>query len=220
MASYSSSQKTINSLIIAAGELFAEHGVEAVTTREIAKKSKENIGNIHYHFGGKEGLLDAVLDFACSLWNDNPFGKFLDENRKLLETAEGRPGLIKGLIDIFFDIVFSEEKPFWCGTLIFQILQRDLDASSKVIKKIVIPNSDAFVFVYRSITKDKDFENAYCWYLNIISSAVLCSMNQNTLEKIHPSSKLSEGFIPKLKKIALMNALTGLGLETEKFKLT
>jgi AcrR family transcriptional regulator len=218
MASYSSSQKTINSLIAAAGELFAEHGIEAVTTRAIAKKAKENIGNIHYHFGSKEGLLDAALDFSCSLWNNDPFGKFLEDNRKLLKTSAGQIKLVSGLIDIFFEIIFSNEKPLWCGTLIFQILQRNLDVSSKILKNLIIPNTKAFVTVYRSITKDNDFENAYCWYLNMVSSAVLCSMNQNTLEKIHPEGILSERFIPKLKKTATVNALKSLGLKVEKIK--
>ena len=216
MASYSSSQKTINSLIMAAGELFAERGIEAVTTRAIAQKSKENIGNIHYHFGSKEGLLDAVLEFACSRWNNDPFGKFLKENRNLFKTSEGQIKLVSGLIDIFFEIVFSNEKPLWCGTLIFQILQRNLEVSSKILKKIIVPNTNAFLFAYKSITGDSNFENAYCWYLNIVSSAVLCSTNQNTMEKIHPEGILSGEFIPGLKKAVTINALKSLGLKVEK----
>lgn len=52
-------------LISEAGKLFAEHGYEGVSTREIAKAAEVNISLISYYFEGKEGLYLAVFeDFA------------------------------------------------------------------------------------------------------------------------------------------------------------
>lgn len=49
--------------LIAAGErLFAERGVYQVTVREINEAARQrNTSAIHYHFGSREGLLEAIL---------------------------------------------------------------------------------------------------------------------------------------------------------------
>jgi AcrR family transcriptional regulator len=49
-------------LLFAAVELFAEHGYEGASTREIAAAAKQNIAAISYYFGDKEGLYAAVLE--------------------------------------------------------------------------------------------------------------------------------------------------------------
>jgi TetR/AcrR family transcriptional regulator len=52
-------------LIAAAGPLFAEHGIDGVSIRDIAKASNLNLSLISYYFGGKEGLYKAVItDFV------------------------------------------------------------------------------------------------------------------------------------------------------------
>ena len=49
-------------LLQAAAALFAEKGVEAVSTREIASKAHVNNGLIHRHFRTKDALLREVLE--------------------------------------------------------------------------------------------------------------------------------------------------------------
>jgi TetR/AcrR family transcriptional regulator, regulator of cefoperazone and chloramphenicol sensitivity len=41
--------------------LFARHGFDGVTTRTLSAAANTNISSIAYHFGGKEGLYDAVF---------------------------------------------------------------------------------------------------------------------------------------------------------------
>lgn len=43
-------------------KLFAEHGLEGTSTRDISKASGLNVSLISYYFGGKEGLYKAVID--------------------------------------------------------------------------------------------------------------------------------------------------------------
>jgi len=49
-------------LIGAATCVFAEHGFDGATTREVAERSGCSEGLIHRYFGGKRGLLLAVLE--------------------------------------------------------------------------------------------------------------------------------------------------------------
>jgi AcrR family transcriptional regulator len=49
-------------LMAAAVSVFAEHGYEAATTREIAERASCSEGLIHRYFGGKRGLMLAALE--------------------------------------------------------------------------------------------------------------------------------------------------------------
>lgn len=50
-------------LVRAAAELFAEQGVDAARSRDIVKAAGQaNDSAIGYHFGSREGLLEAILD--------------------------------------------------------------------------------------------------------------------------------------------------------------
>lgn len=48
-------------LLDAAEHLFAEHGVGAVSLRAVMQEAGTNVAAIHYHFGSKEALLEAVV---------------------------------------------------------------------------------------------------------------------------------------------------------------
>ncbi len=48
-------------ILNAARTLFAKKGFEAVSVREIAKESSQNISMISYYFGSKEGLYKYIL---------------------------------------------------------------------------------------------------------------------------------------------------------------
>jgi AcrR family transcriptional regulator len=65
-----SQAKTRQRLLDAAGELFAEKGFRLAGTREICRKAGTDIAAIHYHFGNKESLYEAVLRYADNLLVD------------------------------------------------------------------------------------------------------------------------------------------------------
>jgi AcrR family transcriptional regulator len=48
-------------LIAAAERLFADHGVGAVSLRGVMHAAGTNVAAVHYHFGSKQALLEAVL---------------------------------------------------------------------------------------------------------------------------------------------------------------
>ena len=56
--------RTKTKIIETAERLFAEKGINNVSTREIAREAgQKNHSALHYHFGDKESLLDALLDY-------------------------------------------------------------------------------------------------------------------------------------------------------------
>lgn len=56
--------ETRQRLIEAAARLFAARGFSKVTVREICKSARANVAAVNYHFGGKQGLYDEVIQSA------------------------------------------------------------------------------------------------------------------------------------------------------------
>ena len=52
---------TKTKILNAAEDLFAARGPNAVSLRQVISRAKVNLAAIHYHFGSKESLLQAVL---------------------------------------------------------------------------------------------------------------------------------------------------------------
>ncbi|MEU9079707.1 TetR family transcriptional regulator [Kitasatospora sp. NPDC048538] len=62
MARTSAGHETRERLLRAAEELFATRGVEAALTRDITRLAgQSNPSAVQYHFGSREGLLDAIM---------------------------------------------------------------------------------------------------------------------------------------------------------------
>jgi AcrR family transcriptional regulator len=49
-----------------AERLFAERGIDAVSIRDITSEADVNTASIHYHFGSKAGLVNAILDWRAA----------------------------------------------------------------------------------------------------------------------------------------------------------
>jgi len=82
-------------ILDAAESVFAEHGFAGTSTREIARRAGVPFGALHYHWGSKKELWEAV------------FQRVTDRARETL-LATFRPGgslgeLIDNLVDAFFD---------------------------------------------------------------------------------------------------------------------
>jgi AcrR family transcriptional regulator len=60
-------QRTLEALLRAAQEVFAERSVEEVTVEEIAARAGVAVGSIYNHFGSKSGLYAAVVQRALDL---------------------------------------------------------------------------------------------------------------------------------------------------------
>ncbi len=65
MGTQKDSEKTKARLIEAAGQLFAEKGLKAVTVRDIAAEAGTQISALNYHFRSKDELYKEVLVAAC-----------------------------------------------------------------------------------------------------------------------------------------------------------
>ena len=61
---------TKNRILDTAEQLFATQGLAATSLRAIIKEADVNTASVHYHFGSKEGLIEAVLKRQAAPIND------------------------------------------------------------------------------------------------------------------------------------------------------
>jgi AcrR family transcriptional regulator len=90
-------------LLLTAERLFSEQGIESVSTRMISRESgQKNHSALQYHFGSRDGLIEAILNYRISPVNQ-------ERSRRLtLLKRRGRNIDVEQLVRIFVE-PFSEE---------------------------------------------------------------------------------------------------------------
>jgi AcrR family transcriptional regulator len=90
--------ETRDRILDAAEELFAEQGVAATSLRAVTALAGVNLAAVHYHFGPKEALLEAVLERRLGPVNQDRL-KRLDA---LEASARNGPVALEDLLEAFF----------------------------------------------------------------------------------------------------------------------
>src|SRR5213594_91735 len=103
------SRDTRQRLLEAAGEVFAERGFRDATIQEICRRADANIAAVHYHFGDKEQLYCAVIQYA-----EQRAAESCPADAAPDAPAETR---LHAHIESFLLCLFDEGHPAWLGKL-------------------------------------------------------------------------------------------------------
>ena len=127
------SADTRQRLIAAAAALFADHGFENVTVREICKASNANVAAVNYHFGDKAGLYRAVVILAIEV---------MQETNELSQRAGD--GLspedqLREFIRVFVRRLTGEGPNNWIHRLMAREMQNPTEALDQVMTQVVKP---------------------------------------------------------------------------------
>lgn len=87
---------TRESILDAAEDLFSKHGFYGVTIREVAREAGVDTALVHYYFGAKRGLFDAVFLRRAEVWNNER----VDAINRYARDNAGRMTL-EGLLEAF-----------------------------------------------------------------------------------------------------------------------
>ena len=115
--------ETRSRLLQAAARLFAERGFARVTVRDICTKADANVAAVNYHFGGKDGLYQAVMRMA------------IDTMQATTEAARAAGGdlpareRIRAYVLVFADRLLGSHHETW----IHQLMQREMSDPSPAL---------------------------------------------------------------------------------------
>lgn len=128
--------ETIERLLDAAAEAFAEKGFDAASVRDITQKAGTNVAAISYHFGDKAGIYRAVL--THNLEQVDPDLEALSDSGVALEKR----------LRVFFNSLFDGLTSRG-GACLFRILRREeltpSGALGSTLGHVLKPRHDALV---------------------------------------------------------------------------
>src|SRR3954467_15780187 len=111
-------------ILTAALKLFSQEGIDGVSIRAVNREAGLGPASVHYHFGTKEALLDAVLH----RYGDIVVGRIKDRARELAvaDGAHSARDLVIMLAKPYLDLVASQgdDGRAWVK-LVGQLLQHD-----------------------------------------------------------------------------------------------
>ncbi|PLX98770.1 MAG: hypothetical protein C0622_11360 [Desulfuromonas sp.] len=167
MGNYTSGRKTRAALIDAAGSLAAEKGFSSVSTRMIAELSGENIGSIHYHFGGKQQLFDAVVATVAERWQDKPLSRLLTHCD--LTTLPGQAEAVELVVRREAALLFDPEAPVWHCRVIYQLLHFPDPLRDAFRHAVIGPESETIIQLIQTIKPGLDPVTAH-QYMYLITA--------------------------------------------------
>lgn len=123
-------------LLEVAGQVFAEHGFEHATVREICRRARANVAAVNYHFGGKEELYIEVLAHGAQT-TVNAFPPNLGLGPK--PTNEQR--LYAFIHSLLLRVLKKEQPTSWYTTLCTREMIEPTKALDRVVDQVIRPMS-------------------------------------------------------------------------------
>ena len=163
---------TRDDILKAAVELFCERGFSGTTVRDICGRAGANVAAVNYHFKGKLGLGEAVVDH---LFASVP-GVVEDEANDT--GIGGEADWRAALIDFIYDFIVEEEGERSRRAERSRLVFRELDAPSELFpimfRKYMRPLQSRLMSLVRmGLPPDAPEDEAELWFMTIISQCVM-----------------------------------------------
>ncbi|MCT8973975.1 TetR family transcriptional regulator [Microbaculum marinisediminis] len=160
-----------------AAALFAENGIDRVTTRAISERAGANVAAVNYYFGGKDNLSVEVFRHVARESAERRFAG-LD---RILENARiaGGPPPIRDIIEVFVDAYVSADAPR-NGTLLAQlVLKHRLSPThwtQAVVQEELDPLAKRFISVLCLAAPYLEVREVH-WRYHMMAGAVILTMS-------------------------------------------
>lgn len=90
-------------ILDAASQLFAREGYKGTTTRDIAEKAGVNIAQVHYHWGSKEELWNAVQFSVIAQGFERAVEILAESGKEVPKSPESLQKVVRGLFEFMAD---------------------------------------------------------------------------------------------------------------------
>jgi AcrR family transcriptional regulator len=169
-------EETIAKILDAAEGLFAGFGLHGVTIKDVAKAAGVDTALIHYYFGNKVALFDAVFGRRAVIINDMRLNGMRD-----YAEAAGDALTIEGVLAAFLDPTFLlliEGDPGWrnYAALVAQVNNTPAWGGA-TMRDHFDPVVAAFIALLRRLSPKTPDENLF-WYYHLLSGALTLSLAQ------------------------------------------
>lgn len=174
--------ETRQRLLEAAGEVFAEKGFRSATVREICRRAGANVAAVNYHFGDKERLYIAVLNFTFSVANQNypldPCG----------EEGAGPEARLQAFVSAYLQRLLDCNGRVWHGKLIARELFEPTPALSVIVDEMVHPLLSLLIDIVRDfLGTAADAETVKLHARSILGQCLFYFYTRSLIELMNPN---------------------------------
>ena len=165
-------------LLHAAGEVFAERGFRAATTREITERAGVNLAAINYHFRDKAELYASALREAhCS-------ARMIG-----LPEPRGTPrARLQTHLSSMLTFLLDPHRPAWQNRLLNREIAEPSPALDEFINEGMRPRTQRMFGILRDLARADLTREQLAWLSSSIMAQCLhFSQNRAIIERIHPS---------------------------------
>ncbi len=169
-------------LLHTAGMLFAEHGMDAVSTRALTKTAGANLSAIAYYFGGKENLYNETLNYTIAHAQKLLGGAEAElradvarakGDRRQLARAAAR--FVRGLITA----LLGPGPETWQKQLVMREIDHPTAAFERLFEAIFSPLTEAFLdLVVAATGRDRDSPQTVMLTSALLGECLIFHRNQ------------------------------------------
>ncbi len=184
--------ETVQQILDAAGEVFAEKGFKATTVREICAKAKVNLAAINYHFGDKERLyIEAVKAARNLLEAEVPLPKDVD----LADPEDA----LRTFIHTLAKRMLSRNVESWRHELLVREFMQPSRACEEIMQESIVPFMDRLhAILRRLLPPDVPSHTVRQLGFSIISQCAYYRLQDRVVSMLTPEKELSEHYTPEL----------------------
>lgn len=171
------SQETRQRLLEAAGEVFTERGFRAASVREICKRADVNLASVNYHFGDKDRLYIAVLQYTFKVAAERyPLGQASDSD---LPPDRRLHAFIRSYLMQLLD----DDKRVWHAKLVAREVADPTSALKIIVNDMVNPVFEALIGIVGDLLRNQsDEEYIRLCAMSILGQCIFYFFNRSVFE--------------------------------------
>lgn len=168
---------TTTAILNVAEEMFAEHGIDGVTTRALSERAGVNMAAVNYHFGNKDNLTLEVFRDVARRTVERRLASLARIEAEA--EAEGRVPYPRDVVEAFVDAYVNEDSPR-TGILLAHLVLQHRVRPTEWTRAIVREELDGFAVRYMEVLHRAVphlSERQLHWRYHLMVGAVMMSLS-------------------------------------------
>ena len=175
--------ETRDTILDAAEDLFSKHGFYGVTIREVAGEAGVDTALVHYYFGGKRALFDAVFLRRAEVWNSdrvNAIDRYAE--------AAGDDMTLEGLLEVFLHSPFEWALKGGPGWKHYAALVAQTNANptfgGEIMTRYFDPTAQRLIELIKRVLPEAREQDLYWGYHNLSGALTLTLGETGRLDRL------------------------------------
>ncbi|WP_031482141.1 CerR family C-terminal domain-containing protein [Maridesulfovibrio frigidus] len=180
-------EETRQKLLLVGARLFAINGFKGVSMRNLAKEANINIATVGYHFGGKLGLYEAVLQDVIDHKHEFfPSKENLDEHIGRFDSGEISKGdLVRWYFGVLINAIIGDPETEWASLIISRELAVPSELYPQLDRDLLTPSFESLALLLETVMEpDASREERIIMVIALMGMALKFAHSKTVLSRV------------------------------------